>query len=120
MAQRLVRTLCMECRQPVSPDSLVVPPDFPMEEMRTQGGTLYKPQGCRACRNTGYRGRRGIFELLESNDEIRQMVGERVPAHHVKAAARKAGMRTLRQDGWIKVMRGETTIDEVVRAAKND
>ena len=120
MAQRLVRNLCMECRQPIEADSITAPADFPMEQLLSQGGTLYRQEGCRACRGTGYRGRSGIFELLENNDDIRQMIGDRVPAHIVKQAARKAGMRTLRQDGWLKVLRGETTIDEVLRVAKTD
>ena len=91
-----------------------------MEQLLSQGGTLYRHEGCRACRGTGYRGRSGIFELLESNDDIRQLIGDHAPAHIVKQAARKAGMRTLRQDGWLKVLRGETTIDEVLRVAKTD
>jgi general secretion pathway protein E len=120
MAQRLVRTLCKECRQEVSPDEISVPDDFPMQEMLAQGKPFYRSNGCRSCRGTGFRGRSGIYELLVNNDEIRQLVAERVPAHLVKEAARKAGMRTLRHDGWIKVMNGLTTIDEVARVAKAD
>jgi type II secretory ATPase GspE/PulE/Tfp pilus assembly ATPase PilB-like protein len=115
-----VRTLCKECRQEVSPDEIAVPDDFPMKEMLEQGKPFYRSNGCRACRGTGFRGRSGIYELLVNNDEIRQLVADRVPAHLVKEAARRAGMRTLRHDGWIKVMNGLTTIDEVARVAKAD
>jgi len=120
MAQRLVRTLCQECREPVDPQSLGLPDDFPIQECGPEKAVVYRAVGCRACRGTGYRGRKGIFELLESNDEIRRLVSERTQTHIVKQAAVNAGMRTLRLDGWRKVLRGETTVDEVMRATKAD
>jgi len=120
MAQRLVRTLCQECREPVDPQSLGLPDDFPIQECGPEKAVVYRAVGCRACRGTGYRGRKGIFELLESNDAIRRLVSERTQTHIVKQAAVNAGMRTLRLDGWRKVLRGETTVDEVMRATKAD
>ena len=120
MAQRLVRLLCKECREPTTLDQIIVPADFPVEESKKQGVTFYRAVGCRACRGTGFAGRTGVYELLESNDEIRRLVGERAPSHLVKQAARAAGMRTLREDGWSTVMRGLTTIDEVVRVTRSD
>jgi general secretion pathway protein E/type IV pilus assembly protein PilB len=119
MAQRLVRTLCKECREPYYPSEDELPEDFPREGLRFPP-LLYRAVGCRQCRNTGYRGRIGIFELLVTNDEIRKLVGERTPTHVIKQVAMKAGMRTLRQDGWIKVLRGQTTIEEVLRVTKGD
>ena len=76
--------------------------------------------GCRRCRGKGYTGRLGLFELLITTDEIRLLAGERVPSHQIKQAAMRAGMRTLRQDGWRKVLRGLTTIDEVMRVTNSD
>ncbi len=120
MAQRLVRVLCSECRQPYEPGDDEVPPDFPLAEVRQQGQQLYQPVGCRRCRGKGYTGRVGLYELLVANDEIRLLAAERVASHKVKQAAMRAGMRTLRQDGWLKVIRGQTTIDEVMRVTGAD
>jgi general secretion pathway protein E/type IV pilus assembly protein PilB len=120
MAQRLVRVLCTECRQPYEPKPNEVPADFPLAEILERKQTLYQPAGCRACRGKGYAGRLGLFELLITNDEVRHLAGERVPAHKIKQAAMQAGMRTLRSDGWRKVARGLTTIDEVMRVTGAD
>jgi general secretion pathway protein E/type IV pilus assembly protein PilB len=119
MAQRLVRTLCEECRDPWMPDRDDVPADFPLTRF-TRGRPIYRPNGCRNCRGTGYRGRLGIYELLETNDEMRQLAGERTPSNRLKQAAVSAGMRTLRQDGWLKVAQGRTSIEEVLRVTKSD
>ncbi len=120
MAQRLVRVLCTECREEYEPRSAEVPADFPLEELLAKGTKLYRPVGCRRCRGKGYVGRVGLYELLVTNDEIRQLAGERIASHKIKQAAMKAGMCTLRQDGWIKVARGQTTIDEVMRVTGAD
>ncbi len=88
--------------------------------MLRKGERLYRAVGCRKCRGTGYSGRTGLYELLEANDEIRRLATERTPSHLVKQAAMNAGMRTLREDGWRKVRRGQTTIDEVLRVTKAD
>jgi general secretion pathway protein E/type IV pilus assembly protein PilB len=119
MAQRLVRVLCNECKEPYSPTLDELPEDFPgredMNKLR-----LYRPGGCDQCRKTGYRGRIGIYELLTTNEEIRQLITERVSSDIVKRAAMKAGMTTLRMDGWNKVLNGVTTVDEVLRVTKAD
>jgi general secretion pathway protein E/type IV pilus assembly protein PilB len=120
MAQRLVRLLCRECRQPYFPRRSELPDDFPLEECFRRGERLYRAAGCRKCRATGYSGRIGLFELLVTNDEIRGLANERTPTHLVKQAAIRAGMGTLREDGWHKVRRGLTSIDEVVRVTKAD
>jgi general secretion pathway protein E/type IV pilus assembly protein PilB len=120
MAQRLVRTLCRECRETYQPGALELPSDFPVEEVLQDGGNLYRAVGCRACRGTGYNGRSGIYELMYTNDEVRKLVSDRAPTNLIKQVAMKAGMRSLRQDGWIKVLRGQTTIDEVLRVTKAD
>jgi general secretion pathway protein E/type IV pilus assembly protein PilB len=120
MAQRLVRTLCLECRAPYDPPRDDVPADFPYEDWLSGGQTIYRAVGCRACRNTGYSGRIGIYELLEATDRIRQLAIERSSTSVIKRAAVEDGMRTLRQDGWRKVLQGRTSIDEVLRVAKAD
>jgi general secretion pathway protein E len=120
MAQRLVRTLCKSCCVPYEPHPDEIPADFPMEEVRKNGISLYKNVGCRACRGTGYSGRIGLYEFLEAKDDVRQLVTERLPSNVVKQAAVKNGMRTLRQDGWKRVIKGQTTLAEVLRATKAD
>ncbi|MCA9199742.1 MAG: Flp pilus assembly complex ATPase component TadA [Planctomycetales bacterium] len=118
MAQRLVRTLCKECRQTYQPAADELPEDFPLDRL---GDTeLFRPNGCRQCRGTGYSGRMGIYELLVSNDEVRQLANERAPSNLIKKAAQEAGMLTLRDDGWQKVLNGVTTVDEVLRVTKAD
>jgi len=120
MAQRLVRVLCRECRQSYYPRRGELPDDFPLDECLGRGERIYRTVGCRKCRGTGYAGRSGLFELMQTNDEIRRLAGERTPSHLVKQAAQRAGMRTLRADGWAKVRRGVTSIEEVLRVTNAD
>jgi general secretion pathway protein E len=114
MAQRLVRTICKECREPYEPDRSKLPADFTLPA----GAPLYRGVGCRKCRNTGFRGRSGIFELMVANDAIREQVMNRSTVSSVINAARNAGMHLLREDGWEKVRDGVTTIEEVMRVTK--
>jgi len=119
MAQRLVRTLCHDCREAYMPSHEEVPFDFPLDEVTT-AQPIYRAVGCRACRGTGYSGRKGIYELLVTNDEIRQLATERSGSVAIRQAALRNEMRTLRQDGWLKVASGLTSIEEVVRVTKSD
>lgn len=114
LAQRLVRRLCSECRH-ADTDHSELPPDFD-----TQGATVYAPAGCRACGETGYAGRVGLFELLVVDGTIREMTSDRRPASEIAKYARKAGMKTLRESGWEAVRAGTTSIDEVLRVSKGD
>ncbi len=118
MAQRLVRKLCPDCCEPHELHRADVPADFPWELMKDTGKTIYRPTGCPNCRNNGYRGRIGVYELLVSNDEVRELATQRTASINIKRAAQAAGMRTLRDDGWDKVLEGITTIDEVLRVTK--
>ncbi|OHB80966.1 MAG: general secretion pathway protein GspE [Planctomycetes bacterium RBG_16_64_10] len=120
MAQRLVRCLCPECRAVWVPAEDGLPPDFPLDESRAAETALYRAVGCRHCRGSGYLGRTGLYELLTTNDEIRHLAVERAGSHVIKKAAVAAGMRTLRQDGWSKVLAGQTTVDEVIRVTRAD
>ena len=122
MAQRLVRTICAECKTEYKPHHPDVPPDFPGFDVNKPAvPTVWKGNGCRACRSTGYRGRTGIYELLVNNDKLKDMVVQRVNAGVIRNEALKGGaMRTLRQDGWRKVQLGQTTIEEVARTTAGD
>ena len=117
MAQRLVRRLCAACRTEYEPSEDDLPTDFPHQQRQ---GPLFRPEGCEQCRGTGYRGRMGIYELLITNDKIRELATERAPANLIKQAAMDAGMQTLRDDGWQKVIAGTTTVAEVLRVTKAD
>jgi general secretion pathway protein E/type IV pilus assembly protein PilB len=120
MAQRLVRTLCNECKRPWQPKQEDLPPDFPWEEYEQSGAMLYEPVGCKACRQVGYTGRVGVFELMVTTEKIRQLAHDRTSSWTIKQASLAEGMRTLRQDGWLKVFAGRTTVDEIVRATKGE
>ncbi|MEY4180355.1 MAG: hypothetical protein RLY70_3929 [Planctomycetota bacterium] len=118
MAQRLVRRLCPKCKQPIRPTADELPVDFPMDEIPAEG--LFGPVGCRACRQIGFAGRMGIYELMVTSEDVRQLAQDRASSWKVKQAAVRNGMRTLRQDGWDKVLKGSTTAEEIMRVTKGD
>lgn len=117
MAQRLVRRLCNHCRREYTPKQEDFPDDFPLELI---DGPIYEAVGCRECRDVGYSGRMGVYELLTTTDEIRQLATDRSSTWEIKKAAAECGMETLRDDGWLKVIDGKTTIDEIIRITKSD
>jgi general secretion pathway protein E/type IV pilus assembly protein PilB len=117
MAQRLVRTICPQCKIEYHPEDHAIPYDFPRNGDRL---VLHKGAGCRACHQTGFRGRMGIFELMSTGDTIRELCVQRVNAAAIRKQALQEGMITLRQDGWRKVLAGLTTIEEVARVTKGD
>jgi general secretion pathway protein E/type IV pilus assembly protein PilB len=118
MAQRLVRRLCTNCRKEVKSSSVELPEDFPSELL--DGRPLFEPVGCRECRNVGYRGRLGIYELLVTTNDIRQMAHDGSSTWEIKKAAMAGGMKTLRDDGWLKVISGTTSVEEILRITKGD
>jgi len=122
MAQRLVRTLCAACRKQVVPlDSELTQLGWTRERfMRDTAGYVYQPVGCQECRDTGYRGRTGIYELMVIDDDIRPLVMENRDSGTIKKTAIRKGMQTLRDDGALKVMKGETTIAEILRVTQDD
>ena len=120
MAQRLVRRLCPHCKQPYIPTPDEVPSDFPLQRLLDSKEPIFKPGGCRECRQTGYSGRAALYELLIPTEEVRRLAGQKAPSGEIKKLARAAGMDTLRDNGWKKVLNGFTSIDEVVRTAKMD
>ncbi|MDR2762719.1 MAG: Flp pilus assembly complex ATPase component TadA [Planctomycetaceae bacterium] len=121
MAQRLVRNLCPLCKEAYVPDHTELPPDFPIEKLqKDHGGKLYRPVGCRTCRQVGYKGRSGIYELLITSNKIRESTGRNATAWEIKKLAMNTGMQTLRMDGWRKALLGETSIEEIVKVTKQD
>lgn len=117
MAQRLIRRLCVNCKEAFQPKREDLPKDFPWDRIE---GPLYRPVGCRQCRNTGYKGRMGIYELMVTTDEVRQLAHDRSSSWVITQAAAKAGMVTLRQDGFRKVLSGHSSLEEVASATKGD
>jgi general secretion pathway protein E/type IV pilus assembly protein PilB len=115
MAQRLVRTICPHCKEEYVPEH---PGQLPRDFDYQPGEKLWRGRGCRECRQTGYAGRRAIFELLVMDDELREMVVQRKSAAQMLPVARRNGLRLLREDGWRLVRRGLTTPEEVLRATK--
>jgi len=111
LAQRLVRVLCAACKQvddSPTTQALKVQLGIPPET------TLYKSVGCRKCRNTGFFGRRAIFEWMDSDNEVRQLTLRNGSTDQIRDAAHRAGMKTLAEDGWRLVRLGVTTVDEVL------
>ena len=117
MAQRLVRNICPGCKveQKVEPDFLRKI-GFPANDIET--AKFWRGAGCEICRQLGYQGRQGIYELLLLNEQIRPLVMNRSPATTIAQRAIENGMRTLRTDGWNKVKAGRTTIEEVLRVTQ--
>jgi len=108
LAQRLVRTICQKCKVPDGPR--ITPSG---DEIAT-----YKGAGCESCFGSGFTGRLGIFELMDLNDEIRSLIMKNADALQITNAARRNGMRNLRDDGWLKVRDGVTTAGEVMRVTQ--
>ncbi|MGH0032058.1 MAG: type II secretion system ATPase GspE [Myxococcota bacterium] len=118
LAQRLVRVLCSDCR---------VPYEATAEELREIGVKsagrsvqVYRPEGCAGCNYTGYRGRVGIFELMQVDDDIRALVSQNIDSKTIKNKAVSKGMHTLRVDGAKKVLKGITSVAEVLRATEEE
>jgi general secretion pathway protein E len=116
LAQRLVRVNCKECKRPeMIPASMLRDAGFEIEGDKIE---IQKGQGCPHCDHTGYESRLGIFELLDINDEMRHLVTTTADSTVLKAEAVRSGMRTLKQDGWGKVLAGVTTPDEILRVTQ--
>ena len=122
VAQRLIRRLCPSCRKPLEMDEakieLLRKEGFPVEKLATH--TVYEPVGCDACRGSGFKGRTGIYEILIVDDHIRPLIIDRSSSSVIKREAMKQGLRTLRDDGWQKVLDGVTTVEEILRVSEED
>jgi len=119
MAQRLVRKICPNCKQPY---------EMLESEIRSLGidptqladSSVQKGKGCERCKGLGYRGRAGIFEIFIVDDEVRHMINSKATTVELRKRAREMGMRTLREDGIRKVLSGMTTAEEVITATMAD
>jgi general secretion pathway protein E len=119
LAQRLVRVTCPSCQEEFTcDDALLKQLGVPAEEASRM--KMVKPRGCAECGFTGYRGRTGIFEFLRVTDEIRALILQRKDSQVLKELARQRGMRTLRQDGWLRVKEGVTTVQELLRVTQEE
>lgn len=114
LAQRLARRLCSSCKEPYEPTAAALV-DAGWPDGIDDVPTLYRAVGCRACSNTGYRGRLAIHEMMTVNEEIERLAVERASTEIISKAAISNGMRTLRQDGLTKVGMGMTSIEEILR-----
>ena len=111
LAQRLVRVLCKHCKQE---DHSPAAQAFKEQVGIPANATIYRSVGCRECRQTGFHGRHAIFEWMDSDNEIRQLILKNVSSDIIRDAARRAGMSTLAEDGWRLVRLGITTVEEVL------
>jgi type IV pilus assembly protein PilB len=114
LAQRLVRRVCSQCREEVTPsEELLADLGKKVEEM--VGKKVFRGRGCEVCNNTGYKGRVGLFELMLMNDRLRDMVMTNSSIDELRKAAQSFGMVSLREAGMNFAFEGTTTLDEVVR-----
>jgi type IV pilus assembly protein PilB len=115
LAQRLARRLCQKCREAYTPDpELLIASRFPWQQDEPLP-TIYRPVGCSSCAKTGYRGRLALQEVMPVSEELERMAVERASAVQIAQVAREQGMRTLRDDGMLKVLEGVTTLEEILR-----
>ena len=119
LAQRLVRKLCPECKAPAELNDKEMRA-LSLDASRVAQASIFGPTGCTRCRGNGYRGRMGIFELFNIDDEVRGMINESLTTSQLRRRARELGMRTLREDGIRKVLSGLTSGAEVVHATMGD
>jgi type IV pilus assembly protein PilB len=114
LAQRLVRTICEDCRTEFEPSADLLM-ELNLRPQDVQGKKFFYGRGCDRCNNTGHKGRQGIYELVIMNDDIRDMVSQGASTDQMRIACKKQGMTTLRESGLRAIFDGRTTIEEVVR-----
>ncbi|NQT47022.1 MAG: Flp pilus assembly complex ATPase component TadA [Candidatus Omnitrophica bacterium] len=117
VAQRLVRTVCPECKVPIK-DKAGIGKEFGIKNLPDI--EIYEGKGCQACKFTGYKGRTAIYEMLIMNEPIKELILTRTSSDQIRKKAIELGMRTLRQDGWEKVLMGITTPSEVLRVTQEE
>jgi type IV pilus assembly protein PilB len=119
MAQRLVRLVCPKCKEPDEPSASEIKASG-LTPTQLKTATFQRGRGCQYCNHTGYRGRKGLFELMRMSNVIRDMTFRREPTQTIRRKARETGMRTLLQDGLEKAMRGMTTLEEVLETCHHE
>jgi general secretion pathway protein E/type IV pilus assembly protein PilB len=120
MAQRLVRCICKECKEERAPTTRELKMLGEMGAKNIQNMKMYRGRGCSVCSMTGYKGRKGIFEIFMMTEELQRLVFDQRPSAELRALARENGMRSLREDGLLKVASGMTSLDEVLRVTMGD
>ncbi len=120
MAQRLIRMLCNDCKEPDPEPDMRMLRLVGVTEDELANSTIYRPKGCAKCGDIGFRGRKAIFEMMVLNAEIRELAFNRATIGEIREAAIRGGMRTLLGDGKIKILRGDTTPAEVAKFAQAD
>jgi general secretion pathway protein E/type IV pilus assembly protein PilB len=118
MAQRLVRAICEECKEACSPTEKELKLLGAMS--KTIPDQIFRGAGCERCGRAGYKGRKGIFEIFKVDDTIQRLIFDHAPATVLRQRAREMGMRTLREDGMLKVANGMTSLSEVLRVTMGD
>jgi general secretion pathway protein E/type IV pilus assembly protein PilB len=119
MAQRLVRAICTNCKAEYTPTEREIKMLGAIGKS-VSGSKMYKGTGCTNCSNNGYKGRKGIFEIFMVDDTIQRLIFDHAPSTTLRARAREMGMRTLREDGILKIASGMTSLEEVLRATMGD
>jgi type IV pilus assembly protein PilB len=114
VAQRLLRTVCPDCRTSYRPDEEILM-ELGSQSERLANATFHYGKGCERCHHTGYRGRTGVFEIMLLDDVIRDAILERASTQEIRDAAIRNGMRTLRESGVEALLAGRTTVEEVLR-----
>jgi type II secretory ATPase GspE/PulE/Tfp pilus assembly ATPase PilB-like protein len=120
MAQRLVRRLCDNCKQAYTPKPAILKKLGLDHGGAQKQRVFYQGAGCQKCKNSGYKGRQGIYELMQLNQEIRELTLKNASSDQIKRAAYNNGMRSLRRDGLIKALKGITSLEEVFRVTNLD
>jgi type II secretory ATPase GspE/PulE/Tfp pilus assembly ATPase PilB-like protein len=120
IAQRLVRTVCPDCKERLALKDIMKQKEEPKEHMEhiEKPATIFKGKGCESCKFTGYKGRIAIYEILLINEQIRQLITEKVSASQIKKKALELGLRTLLREGWARIAEGLTTPEEVMRVTE--
>jgi type IV pilus assembly protein PilB len=114
LGQRLLRSICPQCRTTYQPGEMLLA-QLGLSRRDIGNRKFFCGKGCDACNQTGYKGRKGIYELLKITDPLRELINERAPTVTLKEKAIELGMVTLRQDGWRSIFAGDTTIEEVLK-----
>jgi type IV pilus assembly protein PilB len=114
LAQRLLRRICPKCRTPYEPNEAVLS-QLGLSPHDIGDKNFFYGKGCETCNHTGYKGRKGIYELLSITDPIRELINQKAPSVVLRQKAIELGMQTLRQDGLRSIYDGETTIEEVLK-----
>src|SRR5262249_19529920 len=120
IAQRLIRVLCPNCKTSFEPTAAVVDKIKAIMGDHYEAAKFYKAKGCDRCHETGYKGRRGIYEILSVTSAIRELTINHGSLDEIRALARQQGMRTLLEEGARAVMEGVTTVEEMMRVCAMD